>query len=382
MKKRVAILRGPNLNSWEMQNFSPLSDEFDIVAFASSNHHFALDRINLEVRKLFSVGQVLRARLLRQLYASVRGDYHDLQGLSKALNGIDIVHSVETAYRFTAQAALAKRRKRFKLVVTVWENIPFALHGRAARANKKLVNKATDLFLPVSERSREVLILEGAPEEHVHVLMPGIDINHFRPMQKDERLLASFGCSPDDIVVLFVANLYREKGIFDLLFAFKRVHERLGRPAALRLLIAGRGRDGEVARQLRHELGLERQVSFIGFHPYEQMPAIHNCADVFVLPSLPTPLWQEQFGYVLIESMACGMPVISTYSGSIPEVVGDAGILVPPNDFATLGHALEELVANQAKREMLGSRGRKRAEELFDVSMVSNRLRQYYRELS
>jgi glycosyltransferase involved in cell wall biosynthesis len=382
MKKRIAILRGPNLNSWEMQNFSPLSDEFDIVAFASHGHRFTLDGINLPVRKLFSIGQAMRSRFLRRLYASAAGDYHDLVGLVGALRGFEVVHSAETAYRFTAQAARAKRYNPFKLVVTVWENIPFAVHSRTTRANKQAVNSATDLFLPVSERSREVLLLEGAPEDRIRVLMPGIDLTHFRPTQKDERLLAAFGASPGDTVILFVANLFREKGIFDLLFAFSRVHKRLGKPPGLRLLVAGRGRDGDAARKLAHELSLERQVSFIGSHPYDRMPAIHNCADILVLPSLPTTLWQEQFGYVLIESMACGKPLISTHSGSIPEVVGDAGILVPPNDFTGLSRAIEDLITDPIKREALASRGRRRAEEFFDARAVSAQLRQYYRQLS
>jgi glycosyltransferase involved in cell wall biosynthesis len=382
MKKRVAILRGPNLNSWEMQNFAPLADEFELVAFASYGHHFALDSISFPVRRLFSIGQTLRSRPLRRLYASLAGDYHDLQGLAGVLRGFDIVHTAETAYRFTAQAAEAKRRIPFRLAVTVWENIPFAVHSRPARANKRLVNEAADLFLPVSERSKEVLLLEGAPEERIRVLMPGIDLGHFHPTQKDERLLASFGCSPADTVILFVANLFREKGIFDLLFAFSRAHTRLGRPPGLRLLIAGRGRDEDSARTLTRELDLDRQVSFIGWHPYGRMPAIHNCADIFVLPSLPTPLWQEQFGYVLIESMACGKPLISTWTGSIPEVVGDAGILIPPNDFAALSHAMENLATSPEKRKTLGSKSRGRAEQFFDVRATSSRLRQYYQELA
>jgi glycosyltransferase involved in cell wall biosynthesis len=383
MRKRVAILRGPNLNSWEMQNFSPLLDEFDIIAFASRGHHFALDGVGFPVRKLFSVGQMLRSRFLRRLYSLGAGDYHDLLGLDGALEGFDIVHAAETAYRFTAQAARARRRHRFRLVVTAWENIPFALHSRAARANKMAVNEATDLFLPVSERSREVLLLEGAPEERIHVLMPGIDVGHFRPAPKDEALLARFGCSPADTIVLFVANLYREKGIFDLLFAFHRVHTRLGKPRNLRLLLAGRGRDGNAARRLAQELGLEGQVTFTGSHHYDRMPAVHNCADLLVLPSLPTSLWQEQFGYVLIEGMACGKPLITTCTGSIPEVVGEnTGILVPPNDFTALSRAIEDLVTHPERRAALGSHGRIRAQEFFDARTTSSQLRRYYQELS
>jgi glycosyltransferase involved in cell wall biosynthesis len=112
------------------------------------------------------------------------------------------------------------------------------------------------------------------------------------------------------------------------------------------------------------------------------MPAIHNCADIFVLPSLPTPSWQEQFGYVLIESMACGKPVISTCTGSIAEVVGDTGILVPPNDFTALSRAMEDLATTPAMWKTLGSRSRSRAEELFDARRTSSRLRRYYQELS
>jgi glycosyltransferase involved in cell wall biosynthesis len=111
------------------------------------------------------------------------------------------------------------------------------------------------------------------------------------------------------------------------------------------------------------------------------MPKIHNLADIFVLPSLPIPTWQEQFGYVLVESMACGKPVISTLSGSIPEVIADAGVLVPPNDFLALSEALADLVFDKNKRATLMRMVRGRALEAFDSVQVARKLQSYYVEL-
>jgi glycosyltransferase involved in cell wall biosynthesis len=111
------------------------------------------------------------------------------------------------------------------------------------------------------------------------------------------------------------------------------------------------------------------------------MPLIHNLADVFVLPSQPALRWQEQFGYVLVESMACGKPVLSTESGSIAEVVGNAGVLVPPNDYLALSRALERLIGSSSLRQELGTKARSRAEEMFDVRRVALQFKNHYENL-
>jgi starch synthase len=382
MKKRIAIVRGPNLNSWEMQNFTPLMSYFEIVGFTSYSHNFDISSIPFEVQKLFSVGQSIRARILRASLDRLIGDYHDLQGLERALNGFELVHSAETSYYCTYQAARAKHRARFKLVVTIWENIPFLHNLPATQRIKAEVFRATDLFLAASNRAREALILEGVPEEKIKVQMPGVDIKHFHPMEKDSELLRRFGCSEDDFIVLFVANLYREKGVFDLLYAFRRLLDRLGGEANVKLLIAGKGREEAKIRKTIHQLRLNNSAELIGSFQYSVMPRIHNLADLFVLPSIPISTWQEQFGYVLVESMACGKPVISTRSGSIPEIVSEAGILVPPNDFSSLAEALHDLLTNERKRKELGLRARSYAEEIFDAHQVAMQYMSHYARLT
>jgi len=357
--------------------FAPLTDRFDIVGIASRQPNFELGRIPFPVRRLPSFGQAVRSRRLRGLIDRVQGDHHDLQGLGDALAGMDIVHAAESYYRFTAQAARLKPQLGFRLVVTVWENIPFQLDHPATRRIKNMVFERADRFLAVSTRARDTLILEGAPENRIHVLMPGVDVEHFSPAPRDEALLRSFGCDPGDFVVLYVAHLSRQKGIFDLCAAVRTLVN--GMPGErVRLLIAGKGPEEAAVRDLVRRLGLEGQARLIGSRSYQDMPRIHNLADVFVLASQPTPVWQEQFGYVLAESMACGKAVVATSSGSIPEVVGEAGVLVPPSDFQSLAGALGRLLRGADLRRELGTRARGRAKELFDLRRVSAHMMSHY----
>jgi glycosyltransferase involved in cell wall biosynthesis len=104
-------------------------------------------------------------------------------------------------------------------------------------------------------------------------------------------------------------------------------------------------------------------------------------ADIFCLPSLPRKYWQEQLGMVFLEAMACGKPIVSTLSGSIPEVVEDAGILVQPNDHTALYNALRNLLTDAALGERLRQKGMQRVESNFSLYEVSQRMRHLFRRL-
>lgn len=379
--KRVAIVRGPNLNRWEMQNFSPLRQDFEFVAFCSSRNNYDVRNISLPLHQLWSWGQFFRPRVARRIIEHFFGDYHDLQGIDRALRDFDIVHSAETTYYCSYQAALAKRRLGFKLVVTVWENIPFNFNAPRTRYLKETIFREADLFLAVTQRARDVLILEGAPVEKIRVQMPGVDTEHFRPLPKDQSRLREYGCRPDDLIILFVANLYVEKGVYELLYAFKALLLKIGTTHPVKLLIAGKGPEATRLQSMVSQLGLEERVRLIGPHSYSAMPSIHNLADVFVLPSKPAPHWLEQFGYVLIESMACAKSVITTESGSIPEVLGDTGTLVPSSDYIALADALERQLSTSSLRKALGQKARFRAEKVFDVRRVALQFKEHYNDV-
>ena len=101
----------------------------------------------------------------------------------------------------------------------------------------------------------------------------------------------------------------------------------------------------------------------------------------FILPSIPVEWWQEQFGMVLVEAMASGLPVISTLSGSIPEVIGDAGILIQSGDPLSIYNAVRKISLDAAYHRNLSEMARRRAEEIFDISHVKEKIRKVYDEL-
>ncbi|RLD17170.1 MAG: hypothetical protein DRI36_04590 [Caldiserica bacterium] len=143
---------------------------------------------------------------------------------------------------------------------------------------------------------------------------------------------------------------------------------------SVKFLLVGSGKERRKMLKLIKRLNLERNV-IVGEHlAYDKIPYLFNLGDIFVLPSIPTRYWQEQFGYVLIEAMASGLPVVSTLTGAIPEVVSDSGILVPPGDYSLLYKSIKSLIENSNLRKELGKRARRRVEDNFSAKQVGEKL--------
>ncbi len=366
---QVAIVRGANLNKWEMQNYYPLSESYDITAYATSRTYFDIGKIRFPVV---------------QLPYQSRGLLLHMEGLEKCLADKDIVYSADITYEFSAQAVRAKRKYGFQVVCLEWENIPFNYEEyEAVRHNKEAVRNGADHFIAATGRAKEALMLEGVPEKKISVIPMGIDLDIFRPRKEDiagDR--ESLGFSSDETVVLFIGRMVWEKGIYDLIHAAEQTFRTgLIRDHGVRFLIVGKGQELEGVHKRAAMLGISDWITFLEHYPYEDMHTLHNLADIFVLPSISTPTWQEQFGMVLIESMACGTPVISTLSGSIPEVVGDCGLLIQPNDHLSLYRAMKQLIVNKEQREDLGSRALMRAAREFDSRKIAQRVKMVFEKL-
>jgi glycosyltransferase involved in cell wall biosynthesis len=179
----------------------------------------------------------------------------------------------------------------------------------------------------------------------------------------------------DAFTVAFVGRLAPEKGV-DVLV---RAVARLGMPA--RLVVAGTGpcRD-ELAAQARSE-GLAEAVQFVGARDPAGVAALLSAVDVLVLPSRSTPVWQEQFGRVLVEAMGCGTPVVASRSGAIPEVVGEAALLFPEDDAEALAAHLRRLRDSGALRADLGARGRAWALTEHGLARRATQTACFYRRL-
>lgn len=377
----MALVRGHILNPWHAQNYEPLQEEFEILAVGARFGLFSTSSVGLPRRHLVNLSGFQIPGFLRWLRNYVGRDF--LFGLDRALQGSALVHAVDTASGFSAQCARWCARHGVPLVLTIWENIPF-VHEEVPRLRlqKERVRRAGDLFLAATPRAAKTLLLEGVEPRKIRVVRPGVDLDRFRPQPPDPALKARLGVPPEATVILFAGRLVPDKGVQTLVQAFGWLvrQERLpGRDLHLVLVGAGPVRD-QVLYEARH-MGLEGRLHLAGGVPYDQLPALHNLADVFVLPSVPMPTWQEQYGMVLAEAMGCGRPVIGADSGSIAEVVGEAGVLVPPADPFALARELERLLAEPGLRQDLGARARAWAEEHMDRRRTAALIAEAWREL-
>jgi glycosyltransferase involved in cell wall biosynthesis/GT2 family glycosyltransferase len=173
-------------------------------------------------------------------------------------------------------------------------------------------------------------------------------------------------------VVGYVGRLEPHKGVRVLLEAVARLDR-----AALR--IAGAGPEEESLRARIAELRIADRVELLGPVDQERLPDFYRGLDVLAVPSLPTPGWLEQFGRVAVEAMACGVPVVASDTGALPDVVGAAGVLVAPDDPEALATALKSVLEDDTTRRELAARGRQRAQQASWSEVARSYLAMYRR---
>jgi glycosyltransferase involved in cell wall biosynthesis len=189
-----------------------------------------------------------------------------------------------------------------------------------------------------------------------------VDCSTFKPDASDSKK------GTDNVIIGYVGRLTGEKGVHILIEAMSRL------PMRVELIIRGEGSHRRKLQSLVTDLGLADRVRFESLVSYAAMPAHLNRLDVLVLPSLETTRWKELFGRVLIEAMACEVPVVASDSGGIPEVVGDSGILFRVGSATDLAEKLLDLVSSYDKRKDRGMKGRERVLKLYDIPVVAKQL--------
>ena len=176
-------------------------------------------------------------------------------------------------------------------------------------------------------------------------------------------------------IVGFVGRLVPEKGLMVLLAAVRNL------PASVHCLIIGSG-------PMRAELelwsdfpGLTGRIHMYDVMKPETLVKYMNCMDVLVIPSLTTPNWKEQYGRVIGEAMSCGVPVVGSDSGGIPEVIGPAGLIVPEGDVSKLARALQTAIFDGEVRLGLVQQGLQRAEHELSTRAMVQRLLEFYNKI-
>jgi len=382
-------VRGPFLNKWEMQSYEPLLVKHFLTAFTTTSHVFPLNEIKIPIKKLWSVDSIPArfssrgASVFNRGLNKIFGWNYYMFGLEKELKDFDLVDTAETYHIFTEQTIEAKKKYNLKVVINVWENIPFAFEQHWYRRKvKNAVRKGADLFIAHTQKIKQCLITERVNASKIKVIPRGVDLEKFRPHGKSQKLMQRFGLEEKDFIILFVGRFSQEKGVYDLISAAKKIMDDKEINWRVKFLLVGSGAEKRKMLKLVTRLKLGGYINLIDNFPYQEMPQVYNLADIFILPSIPAKYWEEQFGMVLVEAMACGKPVISTTTGSIPEVVGEAGILVQPGDSDSLYQAIKKLLVDGTLRKKLGETGRIRVEERFDARRISSQIEKIYNELA
>ncbi len=284
---------------------------------------------------------------------------HYYPTLSQILISItpDIFHIDEEPYNFATYHATRTIRRlapRTHILFFSWQNIlkryppPFSWMERYVYRN-------ADAAIAGSTEAQTILRRKGFQKTICVIPQFGVPPS-FHPDPQPR--------APSPIIIGYAGRLVHEKGITLLMNALTQVQ------GDWQLQILGSGPLHDSLKSLAQQLHIDQRVQFAPWVASDAMPRFYNSLDLLVVPSLTQPNWKEQFGRVIMEAMACGIPVIGSSSGEIPNVIGDAGIIFPEGNTTALANALNTLIQDPALRHQLGAKGRARALTMFSQQRV------------
>lgn len=228
----------------------------------------------------------------------------------------------------------------------------------------KLIWKSSTKTVALSNGLKDIAS-KTYPTLNFDVVYNGIDTTIFKRLERKNE--------SDNVKLICVSRLLKRKGIHHLLLALSQMYLN-----NVELLIVGTGNFEDVLKRLTAKLNLNKYISFYGYCDNNKLPELYGDADIFVLPSLA-----EAFGIVFAEAMACGLSIIGTTTGGIPEVVrnGENGILVQPGNVNELKTALEKLINNKELRKTMGAESIKIVQENFIWNKIAKDYLRIYEDV-
>jgi len=271
---------------------------------------------------------------------------------------------------------------RGKIVITVYDMVYKLFPETMEKANYIKLDQnlqrscdAASAIVTISENSRsEIIEYMDVEPEKIHIIPPGVDRSCYRPPKGEEEILPvrkKYGL-PEDYY-LYLGTIEPRKNIESIVEAFRIYRDKGGKK---KLVIAGKkGWMYEKVFDLVKRYGLENHIVFPGYIEEQDKPLIYGGARAFIFPSL-----YEGFGMPPLEAMACGVPVITSNTSSLPEVVGDAGLMVYPMDIEAMAAHMKRLEEDKELCKQLREKGLKRANN-FSWEDSVEKLMSLYRKL-
>ena len=278
---------------------------------------------------------------------------------------------VEQGTKSVGYAQLITLNRLLKLnaknLLFTWWNLPYALKFPLSQLEAYNL-RSTHAAIAGNQDAAEILRQRGYEKSIAIIPQLGVDEQQFYP-QPQPKLAAELSLNSTDFVVGFVGRFVPEKGLETLAAALRSID------CPWRLLLIGRG---ELLSELREQLG-DRLIC-VESVPHAEVPQYLNLMSVLVLPSETTSSWKEQFGHVLIEAMACQVPVIGSNSGEIPNVVGDAGLIFTEGNVVELRDRLLEIMQPD-RANSIAKLGFDRVQKRYTNSVLAQQQFAFYQQL-
>jgi glycosyltransferase involved in cell wall biosynthesis len=218
-----------------------------------------------------------------------------------------------------------------------------------------------------SETVREVLLSKGFSKP-AQIVPFGVNTESFRPRIANP--------ASKELTIGFVGRMLPGKGVNVLVEALSRISTE-----RWKLLLVGDGPERAAVEQQLAAYGLLDRVQFTGAISYDRVPELYQQMDILVMPTQTTRRIREQFGRVIVEAMASGIPVVGSTSGAIPEVIGDAGLVFPEGDAGALAAALHQLLADDELRARLARVGRARVDRHYSWERVADQTYELFQQV-
>lgn len=275
----------------------------------------------------------------------------------------DIIQVEEEVFSLiTFEVSIWSRLKGKPLIVFGWENLDRTLPVLRQLTCQSVLNTARAL-IPGNEDGAKLLKKWGYTGPIEVMPQMGVDTQFFSPQ--------GLGQNRDQFNIGFLGRLVPEKGIDTLIAAARQLRDRGLR---FRITLCGSGSAETLLKQEAEAQQVADLVTWRGAVRHEQAPAEIGKFDVLVLPSRSIPTWKEQFGHVLIEAMAMGVPVIGSTCGEIPNVIGRSDLIFEEGDAAGLAQILERMICDLDWRQEIERYSFHRVQQLYSHERIAERL--------
>lgn len=274
-------------------------------------------------------------------------------------------------------AYLLKSIKMKGTIVTCYDLIIWAYDMNRSALWKDNIEgmKLADKIITISEFSKnDIIKYLDYPEDNIKIVYPAVD-HSFYYQNRDKEILNRWNISPEDKVVLYVGSETPRQNVPLLIEAFSKVKEVMPNVKLLKIGDSQSYGAREKNLKLISDLNLENDVIFSGYVSEKDIPQCYNATDLLVYPCS-----YAGFGLPPLEAMACGTPVITSDTSSLPEVVGDAGIMIDPHDVDLMAEKIYEVLNNGTLKERLVKKGIKRA-KLFNWNKSAEETLQIYSDM-